>query len=401
MIRVLSAFSAITAVMAHGETGFATWDTLCDAVELTFNGDAEKYGSSGRLVKLAKDEEQSGSMFFSSKLDMSLGGEIEFTFNIDAPADGLAIVLQSESRYALGEKASGMGFYGLQNGVAIEIDGVYNEQWGDPEPSDDDLPWHVEVHHSPSTDEPDYLTPATKVCDGHGCTTNWLRSLIVDLADGEDHVVNVQFPNTTDPDADYHIKFAIDGGTASFPSGDYIMFGPLDQDWFDELDFANMYVGITAGTGGDEADVYIKSLSLQVPLDNTECFTGFDGDDCSPTIPDNACTAYEHCGECTSNTFCCGWDDDADISCAAVSEPDDAESNLVNDMCAGYVDPYAETTEHNDDSSALDILGVLVAVLAVAVMTVNYFGRQRVMGTLRGSYGPLAEDSRASLTETL
>lgn len=65
---------------------------------------------------------------------LSSGFEIDFSFVFTGASEGFAVVLQSASQFARGSEASGLGYNGILNSLAIEFDGVYSPEWYDQQP---------------------------------------------------------------------------------------------------------------------------------------------------------------------------------------------------------------------------------------------------------------------------
>ena len=87
---------------------------------------------------------QSGAAWYRRKQNVREGFDTQFTFRISNPslrcdrqddvntycrsrgADGLALVLQDESPSALGRYGSGLGYDGIYNALAVEVDTYFN-----------------------------------------------------------------------------------------------------------------------------------------------------------------------------------------------------------------------------------------------------------------------------------
>ena len=114
--------------------------------ELIHNAGAEmpsmSCGPSLRLTPSGARE--SGSVWYRRKVNVREGFDTTFSFQISNPsmkcdrlddvntycrsrgADGIAFVIQNSSSVALGEAGSGIGYAGIFNSLAIELDTFYN-----------------------------------------------------------------------------------------------------------------------------------------------------------------------------------------------------------------------------------------------------------------------------------
>ena len=99
-------------------------------------------GSAARLT--SSGPQQTGAIWYRRKQNVAEGFDTYFTFRISNPsqvcmrmddvntfcrsrgADGLAFVIQNSNPYAIGYDGSALGYGGILNGLAIEIDTFYN-----------------------------------------------------------------------------------------------------------------------------------------------------------------------------------------------------------------------------------------------------------------------------------
>jgi len=99
--------------------------------------------ASGGAIKLADATNDRGSVFTSSKLNVT-GFSTVFEFRISNPgggldgqneqgADGLAFVIQRAAGNALGDAGEGLGYLGVANSIAVEFDTWYNSNRADPD----------------------------------------------------------------------------------------------------------------------------------------------------------------------------------------------------------------------------------------------------------------------------
>merc|ERR1712000_240709 len=219
---------------------------------------------------------ESGAAWYRRKVNVREGFDTYIKFEISNPsmrcnrlddvntycrsrgADGLAFVIQSTSPVALGLAGSGMGYQGIFNSLAVEVDTFFNYDQMD----------FYENHISIQTQGFRY-----------NITANHSRSLatttrVPDLTDGR-HTLRIRYDPNFDENAVLHPSFQTNGYTtwflenADFPyggDGDWgtgfgliyvymddmyspIITTPLNLDKTLELDEGRMYVGVTAATG--------------------------------------------------------------------------------------------------------------------------------------------------------
>jgi|ERR1719263_884933 len=180
-------------------------------------------------------------------------------------ADGLAFVLQNESPIALGKAGSGIGYEGINNSFAIELDTYMNYDNMDPYEN------HISV-----------LTQGWR----YNITSNHSRSLadttrIPDLTDGI-HTVRIKYDPNFDMDAVPHPSFQTSGYTTWFlenadfkygGEGDWgtgfgllyvyvddlyspVLTTPLNLESTLKMDDGRMYVGLTSATGNSNWQVH-------------------------------------------------------------------------------------------------------------------------------------------------
>eukprot|EP01041_Mallomonas_annulata_P008232 gene8232-16928_t len=222
---------------------------------------------------------QSGSIWYRRKQNVREGFDTTFTFHISNPslncdrqgdvntycrsrgADGLAFVIQDVSPTALGAAGKGLGYEGIFNSLAVEIDTYFNH---------DQLDFY-ENHIS-------VLTQGWR----YNITANHSSSLatttrIPDLTDHE-HTVRIRYDPNFNEDDILHPSFQANGYTSWFMNvsqnadfknggeGDWgtgmgllyvylddlyspVITTPLNLDATLKLDSGRMYVGLTSATG--------------------------------------------------------------------------------------------------------------------------------------------------------
>eukprot|EP00604_Paraphysomonas_vestita_P000269 CAMPEP_0174826522 /NCGR_PEP_ID=MMETSP1107-20130205/44161_1 /TAXON_ID=36770 /ORGANISM="Paraphysomonas vestita, Strain GFlagA" /LENGTH=407 /DNA_ID=CAMNT_0016059855 /DNA_START=1485 /DNA_END=2705 /DNA_ORIENTATION=- len=201
--------------------------------ELINNAGAEmpsmSCGPSLRLTPSAARE--SGSVWYRRKVNVREGFDTTFSFQISNPsmkcdrlddvntycrsrgADGIAFVIQNSSSVALGEAGSGIGYSGIFNSLAIELDTYYNYDQMD----------YYENHIA-------IMTQGFR----YNITANHSRSLatatrLPDITDGV-HTVRIRYDPNFDENAIPHPSFQTNGFTSWFlENADFIYGG--DGDW--------------------------------------------------------------------------------------------------------------------------------------------------------------------------
>jgi len=231
-------------------------------------------GPALRLTPSAARE--SGAVWYSRKMNVREGFDSTITFQISNPsircnrlddvntycrsrgADGLAFVMQDSSPVALGLAGSGLGYEGIFNSLAIELDTFFNYDQMD----------YYENHIA-------VLTQGRRF----NITANHSRALatatrVPDITDGR-HTVRIRYEPNFDERAVLHPSFQTNGFTTWFLENSDFQYGgdgdwgtgfgllyvymddmyspiittPLNLDKTLELDEGRMYVGVTAATG--------------------------------------------------------------------------------------------------------------------------------------------------------
>ncbi len=119
------------------------YKALADASNLKLLGMANVTNSSVELTNL--HQFASGAIWYDKKVPVKKGFSTEFSFflsngtNNDVVestlpgADGIALVIQNSGTNLLGLAGGGIGYEGIRNGVALEIDSYINKERNDPE----------------------------------------------------------------------------------------------------------------------------------------------------------------------------------------------------------------------------------------------------------------------------
>jgi hypothetical protein len=231
----------------------------------------------GPALRLTPSEARaSGAAWYRRKVDVREGFDTRITFEISNPsqkcerlddvntycrsrgADGFAFVIQNVGLTALGLAGSGMGYEGIFNALAVEMDTYHNYDQMD----------YYENHIA-------VMTQGWR----QNLSANHTRSLatsnrVPDLSDGR-HTVRIRYDPNFDNKAVPHPSFQVNGYTTNFlenadfkngGEGDWgVGFGllyiyiddmysptittPINLDKTLRLDSGRAYVGLTAATG--------------------------------------------------------------------------------------------------------------------------------------------------------
>eukprot|EP00606_Chrysophyceae_sp_TOSAG23-5_P001108 GSChrysophyteH2.ASY1.ANO1.525.1 assembled CDS len=244
--------------------------TCCDGFNATIG-----LASCGTLPSVCAAR-ASGAAWYRRKVDVREGFDTRITFEISNPsqkcdrlddvntycrsrgADGFAFVIQNVGTTALGLAGSGMGYEGIFNALAVEMDTYHNYDQMD----------FYENHIS-------VMTQGWR----QNLSANHSRSLatsnrVPDLADGR-HTVRIRYDPNFDEKAVPHPSFQVNGYTTYFlenadfkngGEGDWgVGFGmlyiyiddmysptittPINLDKTLKLDSGRAYIGLTAATG--------------------------------------------------------------------------------------------------------------------------------------------------------
>ena len=260
------------------EKVITTLQGLKDSMAINGSQGAELPSSRcGPALRLtAAEARQSGSAWYNRKMNVREGFDTTFKFEISNPslrcdrlddvstycrsrgADGIAFVLQDESPVALGDAGRGIGYEGIFNALAVELDTYSNFDQMDP----------YENHISVTTQGWRY-----------NITANHSRSLadttrIPDLGDGI-HTIRIRYDPNFDSQAVPHPSFQTNGYTTWFlenadfaygGEGDWgtgfgllyvyiddlyspVLTTPLNLEATLKMDDGRMYVGLTSATG--------------------------------------------------------------------------------------------------------------------------------------------------------
>eukprot|EP00595_Chromulina_sp_UTEXLB2642_P001487 CAMPEP_0196765116 /NCGR_PEP_ID=MMETSP1095-20130614/7622_1 /TAXON_ID=96789 ORGANISM="Chromulina nebulosa, Strain UTEXLB2642" /NCGR_SAMPLE_ID=MMETSP1095 /ASSEMBLY_ACC=CAM_ASM_000446 /LENGTH=703 /DNA_ID=CAMNT_0042122545 /DNA_START=1153 /DNA_END=3264 /DNA_ORIENTATION=+ len=297
--------------------------------------------SCGPSLRLTPSEARmSGSAWYKRKVNVLEGFDTTITYQISNPsqrcdnlddvntycrsrgADGWAFVIQNVSPLALGLAGSGLGYSGIDNALAVEIDTYHNYELFD----------FYENHISVMTQGFRY-----------NITSNHSRSLatstkVPDLTDGT-HTVRIKYDPVFDETAVPHPSFQSNGYTSSFVEnadfpyggeGDWgtgfgllyvyiddlyspVITTPLNLDATLILDNGRSYVGLTAATGDNHWQAHdiisweFNSLYRDIPYTPPTKVNGIGDYRC---VIESACVHrvdYDHYMR-TDNTWGPGYD---------------------------------------------------------------------------------------------
>ena len=138
---LLLTFIATTAVKAD----FNYLDFL-DMTGLTLVGNAAQSGDRIRLTPALSA--QIGAVYTEDQILLGSGFDTTFTYEINPAAggaDGMVFILQNESPTALYSSGGDLGYHGMTNSLALEIDTYINGNYNDPPVA------HLSLHGRPGT----------------------------------------------------------------------------------------------------------------------------------------------------------------------------------------------------------------------------------------------------------
>lgn len=174
----------------------------------------------GNYLQLTNDYSQAGAAWYSTLVTVGLGFDTSFTYQIPNPgADGLVFLVQNSASgaSALGDGGGGIGYSGIDNSLAVEID-TFRNDW---DPSND----HMAIQSCGT---------ASNVA-GHTFCNYGLNSPMAAIWDGQPHTVRVAY---------------VPGSFTVYFDGSPVMTSALDLSALLSIPGGQAYVGFTAATGG-------------------------------------------------------------------------------------------------------------------------------------------------------
>jgi hypothetical protein len=268
--------------------------------KLQFLGDART--EVAELVVAGPQRKQTGAVWFTEPMVLAQGFFSEFSVSIskvdNRGGEGIAFVVQSDSEYALGSGIEGLGYEGLMEGFALEVDGRRDVHQKVDDKDDDGA--HVSVKKA--------LRPGER-----------LRS---DHAEEKDERV-VPIPNFAQFNKPLDVRVEYDANSQELVCSFNVATKPHLVEWMEgirtKLQFVKpdqrFYVGFTASTGHNSA----ARLSVQKwrfgARAQQGCVRGFNSVECSVGEEEARveCPRRNTCLGCVKHVYNCVW-------CASSSE---------------------------------------------------------------------------------
>jgi hypothetical protein len=201
-------------------------------------GGTTRDGDALRLTTTALD--QAGAAWYPDPVAVADGFTAEFSYQVGAitagGGDGLAFVIQSEGASALGSAGEGIGYAGLPNSLALELDTFLNEWPGIDDPNANHVSLHTAGAGANTADHVGSIASATA---------------IPDLSDGLVHVIRVVY---------------LPGSFAVSIDGNLVV--SVDVDLAETLALlrgGTAYVGFTAATGSASQVNSVFSVGISFP----------------------------------------------------------------------------------------------------------------------------------------
>mmetsp|Transcript_30901 Transcript_30901/g.61247 ORF Transcript_30901/g.61247 Transcript_30901/m.61247 type:complete len:380 (+) Transcript_30901:10-1149(+) len=362
-MRIATALTVLPAMAMAASTDSFAYHDMCSIPDLELNGDASKSGLEVRLTE--NEKEETSTVFYQHRVDFSVGASVSFEINTGEDSlldsignpDGFALVICSEHAVT-GDGASGIGYNGLEKGLAVEVD-FYQNTGYIQDPND---------HHMAYTDSTGSLSAVT-VDDQYvelGSDMIW-----IDVKTYQVTATLPEWPEDTSEDVTLH--FTIDAKLRDGSTSETVALAiTRTAAELQAIGLDNAYVGISGSTGdGDTADQWIKTFMVNtatgVCADN---FKEVDGA-CEVDTSFAQCDPLDTCHICTSNAFCCGWSGD---TCELVEVASGTDLTLAG-SCSG-------TTVDDSGTDGVEVfLGVMVGILAVALVVSTVYWIRRFKTT--------------------
>lgn len=237
---ISNSYGSTNTVVLNLAVGVLNFTNFASVSNLQFNGTAVPTNDStnGSYIRLTTASFlEAGSVFLQNPISFAEGTSFSTFFSfrlISNGADGITFTVQSDASTALGEPGGGLGYYGINNSVAIDYDTYLDP--GDPSANYIGLDWGGTVaNHG-------YGTPTNKLSDGN----IWYSWIDYNGATGDLEVRASELP--TRP------------ATPILTSTINILTN---------LNSALAYFGFTAGTGSEFDQQEILSWQLSVGTEST------------------------------------------------------------------------------------------------------------------------------------
>jgi glucose/arabinose dehydrogenase len=194
-----------------------TYNSFSSTAGLSLQGAAAQAGNRLRVCPAVAN--LAGSAWYTTRQDVTAPFTTELRFQMGGGADGMAFVIQRDSQTALGGAAEQLGYHGLSNCIAIELDTWQNLNTGDPNAN------HLSVH-----------TTGAGVNSVNELASIGATTLVVDLNDNAEHTLRVEY-------APGSLRIFVDD--LAVPA----LTVPVDIGATLNLSDDTAWVGFTAGTG--------------------------------------------------------------------------------------------------------------------------------------------------------
>ena len=214
-----------------------TFNDFSNASAFTFNGSAKTINDVLRLTPSVR--KKAGSAFLTDPISLGNKGSFStnFKFQItnsdgdEGGADGLVFVIQTVSKFALGDTGGNMGYYGISPSIGIEFDTYKN--------SGDSNGNHIAINLNGKTGPGSvaYYDVPTNLNNGNIWYT-WIDF------DGTSNLMEVRLSESDSIPAEAQLSYALDVSKI--------------------LDTSNVFAGFTSGTGGGYGNHDILSWEFKV-----------------------------------------------------------------------------------------------------------------------------------------
>lgn len=237
-MKTAIAFPLVLSAMSPMAAADVTYVNFSSTSGLALVGSAERNGTALRLTRSLPD--RSGAAWATSRQNVVAPFTCEFEFDAFGVADGMAFVIQRDAVNALGPSGQDLGYGGIANSIAVEIDTFDNPVNSDPSAN------HISVH-----------TRGAAANSSNHDSSLGSTSLVLDLNDGVAHTMRIEYVpgmlRVMVDDSTPALQVAVDIG-ATLNLGD-----------------GTAWVGFTAGTGGATQSHEVLSWSF---IENASVPTG-------------------------------------------------------------------------------------------------------------------------------